>query len=133
MMKVLLFLFSFIGNGACFFVSTNVRRGDAITLYSNNKDNNNGRNVWNPFQEISDMISSFDDVVDDFLNKRMGNGEIFYGQRKYKPSGRENTTGRYNGMGMSDKTKIDMAREYKEEMMEIRRLREKGLKRDNWT
>lgn len=77
------------------------------------------------------MMSNFDDVIDDFLNKRMGNGEIFYGQRKYKPSGRENTTGRYTGMGMSDKVKIDIAREYKEEQMEMRRLREQGLRPDD--
>lgn len=77
------------------------------------------------------MMSNFDDVIDDFLNKRMGNGEIFYGQRKYKPSGRENTTGQYNGMGISDKAKIDMARQIKEERMEMRRLREQGLKRDD--
>ena len=58
--------------------------------------------------------------------------QIFYGQRKYKPSGRENTTGRYTGMGMSDKARIDAAREYKEEMMEIRKLREQGLNKRKW-
>ena len=88
-------------------------------------------NSWNPFRELSDMMSNFDDVIDDFVNKRMGNGEIFYGQRKYKPSGRENTTGQYTGMGMSDKARIDMARQYKEERLEMRRLREQGLKRDS--
>lgn len=77
------------------------------------------------------MMSSFDDVVDDFVNKRMGNGEVFYGKRKYKPSGRENTSGQYNGMGMSDKTKIDMAREYREEIKAIKRLREEGLNRED--
>ena len=44
-----------------------------------------------------------------------GNGEVFYGKRKYKPSGRPNTEGYYNGMGISDKSKIDFARERKEE------------------
>ena len=76
------------------------------------------------------MMANFDDVIDDFLNKRMGNGEVFYGQRKYKPSGRENTTGQYNGLGMSDKARIDMARQIKQERMEMRRLREQGLNRD---
>lgn len=89
-----------------------------------------GKNSWNPFKEVGDMMASFDDVIDDFLNKRMGNGEVFYGQRKYKPSGRENTTGEYTGMGMSDKARIDMARQIKQERMEMRRLREQGLKRD---
>ena len=37
---------------------------------------------------------SFDDALDDFFYKRMGNGEIFYGKRKSNPSGKveENTT-----------------------------------------
>lgn len=84
-----------------------------------------GKNGWsNPLQEISDMFASFDDVVDDFMNKRMGNGEVFYGQRKYKPSGRENTEGSYNGAGMSDKLKIDIANEQRAEMLARKRMRE---------
>lgn len=50
-------------------------------------------------------------------------GEVFYGKRKYKPSGRPNTEGEYNGMGLTDKTRIDITRAYKEEMMEERRRR----------
>eukprot|EP00978_Attheya_sp_CCMP212_P041639 scaffold241197_cov37-Attheya_sp.AAC.1 len=57
-----------------------------------------------------------DDVVDDFFNKRMGNGEIFYGKRKFKPSG--SVEGDYNGMGLTDKLKIDITRERKEEWLE---------------
>jgi hypothetical protein len=74
------------------------------------------------------MFSRFDDVVDDFLNKRMGNGEVFYGERKYKPSGKENTDGRYNGQGHTDMARIDAARERKEVRLE--RMKKQG--RDNF-
>lgn len=43
----------------------------------------------------------------------MGNGEIFYGKRKYKPSGAIDTD--YNGGGLSDYRKIEAAREFREE------------------
>jgi hypothetical protein len=43
----------------------------------------------------------------------MGNGEIFYGKRKYKPSG--NVESEYNGGGFSDWRKIEAAREFREE------------------
>lgn len=79
---------------------------------------NNNNPISSFFEEIGDMLSSMDDVVDDFVNKRMGNGEVFYGKRKFKPSGRKNTEGKYNGMGLSDKTKIDLSREYKEQRKE---------------
>jgi hypothetical protein len=49
--------------------------------------NNPGRMmIVNPLQEVSDMFHDWDNVVDDFLYKRMGNGQAFNGQRKYKPS-----------------------------------------------
>ena len=83
----------------------------------------------NPFSEIADMFQSFDDVVDDFFNKRMGNGEIFYGKRKYKPSG--NVESEYNGGGFSDWRKIEAAREFREERARIRaeeKARESGEK-----
>ena len=69
------------------------------------------------------MLQQWDDVVEDFLFKRMGNGEVFYGQRKYKPSNRPNTDGQYNGMGLSDKTKIDIVRDLKEERLLERQQR----------
>ena len=72
----------------------------------------------NPFAELIDMMSNFDDVVDDFFNKRMGNGEVFYGKRKYKPSG--NVESEYNGYGFSDWRKIQAAREFREERARIR-------------
>jgi hypothetical protein len=72
----------------------------------------------NPFAEIIDIFTNFDDVVDDFFNKRMGNGEIFYGKRKYKPSG--TVESEYNGGGFSDWRKIEAAREFREERARIR-------------
>jgi len=96
------------------------------------KENDGGwMTKFNPLKEFSDMMSSMDDVIDDFMGKRMGNGEVFYGQRKYKPSGRENTEGSYNGMGMSDKYKIDMSRQRKEEYLAMKAAREKQLRRDD--
>ncbi|KAL7482936.1 hypothetical protein ACHAW6_008588 [Cyclotella cf. meneghiniana] len=72
----------------------------------------------NPFAELFEMMSNFDDVVDDFFNKRMGNGEVFYGKRKYKPSG--NVESEYNGYGFSDWRKIQAAKEFREERARIR-------------
>jgi hypothetical protein len=82
----------------------------------------------NLFQEMNDMLSNWDDVIDDFMFKRMGNGELFYGKRKYKPSNKPNMDGKYRGMGISDSAKIELARQRKEEMAERRReqLRERG-------
>jgi hypothetical protein len=99
----------------------------ARTALKNAKgDDDKESSVWNPLQGLSDMLSNFDidDVVYDFMDKRMGNGEVFYGERRVKPSGRENTEGSYNGMGMSDKVRIDTARERKEELVERRRQAE---------
>ena len=44
---------------------------------------------------------------------KMGKGEIFYGKRKYKPSG--DVESDYSGYGFSDRRKIDAAREFREE------------------
>jgi hypothetical protein len=119
-------------SGASFLTAPSAG-GRRVTVTAIGSEKKQQGGSWNPLQDMSDMMTNFDDVIDDFLNKRMGNGELFYGQRKYKPSGRENTEGDYNGMGMSDAAKIDMARELKEERMErleMRRLIEQGLKRD---
>mmetsp|Transcript_59967 Transcript_59967/g.177812 ORF Transcript_59967/g.177812 Transcript_59967/m.177812 type:complete len:156 (-) Transcript_59967:394-861(-) len=70
---------------------------------------------------ISEFFQNLDDIVDDFYNKRMGKGEIFYGKRKYRPSG--TVEGDYNGMGLSDKQRIDDTREYRDEILEERRMR----------
>jgi hypothetical protein len=85
------------------------------------KAENSNWNFPNPFKEVMDMFSNWDDVIDDFMFKRMGNGEVFYGKRKYNPSNRPNTDGKYNGMGMTDKMRIDIARERKEEATERKR------------
>ena len=74
------------------------------------------------FNEFIDIFKNFDDVAEDFFYKRMGKGEIFYGKRKYKPSG--DVEGEYNGFGLSDKLKIDMTREYKEAWLEEKRMRD---------
>jgi hypothetical protein len=64
--------------------------------------------------DLRGMLQNFDDVVDDFVYKRMGAGEQWYGKRKYDPSGR--VDGDYNGMGRSDYFRIEIARVQKEEM-----------------
>ena len=75
-------------------------------------------NFPNPLAELGDMLKNFDDVMDDFFNKRMGNGEVFYGKRKYKPSGKVEAN--YNGGGFSDFRKMEAAREFREERARIR-------------
>jgi hypothetical protein len=109
------FLVSYIGSS---------RRKQTSPLALTGNDNSNSNNSWlpSPFQGITDILKNMDDVIDDFMCKRMGNGEVFYGKRKYNPSGK--VDGVYNGMGMSDKTKIDITREYKEMVMEERRRRQ---------
>ena len=44
---------------------------------------------------------------------KVGNGEIFYGKRKYNPSGKVDAD--YNGGGFSDWRKMEAAREFREE------------------
>jgi hypothetical protein len=53
----------------------------------------------------------------------MRNGELFYGKRKNKPTGRVNMEGDYNGMGYSDPLRIERARERKEQFLAKQRLR----------
>lgn len=71
---------------------------------------------------FSELLSTMDDMIDDFFYKRMGNGEIFYGKRKVKPSGR--VEGEYNGFGLSDKQRIEDSRLIKLARSEQKRLRE---------
>ena len=92
---------------------------------NNNKNDEPAETVEEPKKkgfmgDLKGMMNNFDAVVDDFVFKRMGNGEQFYGKRKYSPSG--NVEGDYNGMGQSDLIRIEIARVRKEEM-ELRRLR----------
>lgn len=67
-------------------------------------------------------MSTMDDMIDDFFYKRMGNGEIFYGKRKVKPSGK--VEGEYNGFGLSDKQRIEDSRVVKLARLEQKRLKE---------
>lgn len=90
---------------------------------SNDRNSNNdkqGGGRGGLFGGLKGMFSNFDDVVDDFVNKRMGAGEQWYGKRKSNPSG--NFDGDYNGMGRSDYFRIEIARVQKEEM-ELRKQR----------
>lgn len=81
--------------------------------------------------DLQGMFQNFDDVVDDFVYKRMGAGEQWYGKRKYNPSGR--VDGDYNGMGRSDYFRIEIARVQKEEMekRKQRRLEEEEAARQS--
>ena len=81
-----------------------------------------GKKKGGIFSEVGAFFGTLDDVAEDFFYKRMGKGEIFYGKRKFKPSG--DVEGDYKGMGLTDKVKIDMAREYKEEWLEEKRMRD---------
>ena len=93
-------------------------------------ENGNGK-PKNFLEDLKGMFSNFDDVVDDFVMKRMGAGEQWYGKRKYNPSGKFD--GDYNGMGRSDFMKIEIARVQKEEMelRKQRRLAEEAEARRN--
>lgn len=88
------------------------------------------KNPKNFFEDIRGMLANFDDVVDDFVMKRMGAGEQWYGKRKYNPSGR--VDGDYNGMGRSSHYAIEIARVQREVMEERRqrRLEEEATKKN---
>jgi len=93
-------------------------RTHKVTLYrtknhislSSKKDD-----YMNPIESIVDMFKNFDDAMDDFFNNRMGAGEQWYGKRKYNPSGKFERD--YEGLGLTDSRKIEIAREYKDEKM----------------
>jgi hypothetical protein len=87
------------------------------------------KKTWKPLANLSGIFSNVDDVIDDFMGKRMGNGELFYGKRKNSPSGRLNMDGDYNGMGYSDPLRIERARQRKEEVLAMKRLREEASKK----
>jgi hypothetical protein len=102
---------------------------------SSNDDNDGTTNSFSPgdiaesvFSLVKDMANNFDDQVDDFFNKRMGNGEIFYGKRKIDPSG--NIEGDYEGLGLTDFGRIEAARSRKEQFLaereEVFRKQESG-------
>ena len=70
-MKLALMLCWLVG-GASFLLDSPPKARRATSLYNQGSDKS-----WNPLKDFSDMMSNFDDVVDDFLYKRMGNGEVF--------------------------------------------------------
>jgi hypothetical protein len=96
---------------------TSIRRNNRNDPNDNNISNPKSGNDYKPknfLDDLQGMFRNLDDVVDDFVFKRMGAGEQWYGKRKYNPSGR--IDGDYNGMGRSDYWRIELAREQKEEM-----------------
>jgi len=110
----------------------NIKSVHVTNLNQQNRNNQNNQpespSFPNPFRVVTDMFQNFDDQVDDFFNKRMGQGEIFYGKRKYNPSG--SVDGDYNGLGISDFQKIEATKEwleekkFRKEMEELRRAKE---------
>lgn len=99
--------------------------GTSLFFFGNNKKNEQPIEIEveeEPKRKgfFSDMMNNVDAVVDDFVYKRMGAGEQWYGKRKSNPSG--NIDGDYNGMGQSDLIRIEIARVQREEM-ELRRQR----------
>ncbi len=99
----------------------------SLSFFGNNKKDDEPAKVEEEpeksgfFGDLKGMMNNFDAVVDDFVFKRMGNGEQFYGKRKYNPTG--NFDGDYNGMGQSDLIRIEIARVRKEEMEALRQRR----------
>lgn len=96
-------------------IGSSKRVGDtSLSLFGSNKNSEEMDDEPNKKGFMSDFMGGFDAIVDDFLFKRMGNGEQFYGERKFNPSG--NIEGDYNGMGQSDLMRIEIARVRKEEI-----------------
>ena len=98
---------------------------DGPILSQNNDDI--GSSEFDPMRSWNNMMSTMDDMIDDFFYKRMGNGEIFYGKRKVKPSGK--VDGEYNGFGLSDKQRIEDSRLVKLARLEQKRLKDLERKR----
>mmetsp|Transcript_10090 Transcript_10090/g.12354 ORF Transcript_10090/g.12354 Transcript_10090/m.12354 type:complete len:148 (+) Transcript_10090:56-499(+) len=99
--------------------------------------NTSALNFFGPFKQESEeepehipkiekkkfnLFSGLDDALDDFMNKRMGKGEIFYGKRKNNPSGEIN--GDYNGFGLSSREKIEVTQDRKDEWLAERQMRQ---------
>jgi hypothetical protein len=118
MMRVLLLIAWLVPTAA--FVPKHQQESFPSTTHSMSRDDDS--RPPNPLQGIADMFSNMDDVIDDFFYKRMGNGEVFYGKRKYNPSGK--VEGEYSGFGLTDKGRIDVTRARKEAFLEEKRRRE---------
>ena len=124
MMVALINFFFCLAAVSAFAPTSNCARPRAVPKLSRNDDSDTTNNIlgFNPMNAFSEMLSTMDDMIDDFFYKRMGNGEIFYGKRKVKPSGR--VEGEYNGFGLSDKQRIEDSRLIKLARLEQKRLRE---------
>jgi hypothetical protein len=96
------------------------RCNTAVFVNGSEEPSNKPKNK-NFLDDLKDVMKNFDDVVDDFVMKRMGAGEQWYGKRKYNPSGR--VDGEYNGMGRSSHYSIEIARVQKEVLEERRQKR----------
>ena len=94
---------------------TNAARMELRLKDSEKKDDQKGGFLGGFLKDLQGMAENLDDVVDDFVFKRMGAGEQWYGKRKYQPSGRFEEE--YKGLGLTDKLKIDIARARKEEFL----------------
>merc|ERR1719444_276292 len=108
-----------------FLSSTSLKRtgiSPNFDLKQSSNDNDNESGFPNPLKGLIGMFQNFDDVIDDFMDKKMGNGEVFYGKRKYNPGGE--FEGDYEGFGLSDFRKIEGTKEMKEQLMEKGRQRE---------
>jgi len=122
-MRAFTIVFAYISTGYGFQPPSGMSLHGRCALQAENKGSTEKFSFPNPLSELGDMFQNLDDIIDDFFNKRMGQGEVFYGQRRYKPSNRPNTQGKYNGMGISDKARIDFVRARKEERMEMLRIK----------
>ena len=73
---------------------------------------------------ISRFFDQLDKEMEDFMFKRLGNGEQFYGRRATRGEGEREDIEPYKGFGLSDRRIIDNVREVKEERDRRRRERE---------
>lgn len=117
-----------VNTGFGFHTSSRNSRSVTALPANGQEDSNKPKNF---LDDIKGMFQNLDDVVDDFVMKRMGAGEQWYGKRKYNPSGR--IDGDYNGMGRSSHYSIEIARVQKEVLDERRqkRLEEEEARKQN--
>jgi len=101
--------------------TSNMRDSTVLSANRNGNDDDKSDKPKNFLDDLKGMFQNMDDVVDDFVMKRMGAGEQWYGKRKYNPSGR--IDGDYNGMGRSSHYSIEIARVQKEVLEERRQKR----------
>jgi hypothetical protein len=110
-----------VATSSGFFVPAKPGLNARCTTSVCDKENDESSKPKNFLDDVKGMFRNFDDVVDDFVMKRMGAGEQWYGKRKYNPSGR--IDGDYNGMGRSSHYSIEIARVQKEVLEERRQKR----------